>query len=163
MPQPHGARLLSMGNPEFEYVVYPSVSGFKKQVSKVTEVEPEFAIDRSVPLRMEVSFKMPDRSENVNEYFLSVPYIGDVAMAFIDGEMVLDNFWQGRPWIIGLDRFSNKIQQGKPMGFYFRPLRKDVPYLKDIPEKFIPDLSGSPVLEIGKVDIIPQYAVEIDI
>jgi Ni2+-binding GTPase involved in maturation of urease and hydrogenase len=38
-----------------------------------------------------------------------------------------------------------------------------VPYLKDIPEKFIPDLSGSPVLEIGKVDIIPQYAVEIDI
>ncbi len=163
VPQPHGARLLSMGNPEFEYVVYPSVSGFKKQVSKVTEVEPEFAIDRSVPLRMEVSFKMPDRSENVNEYFLSVPYIGDVAMAFIDGEMVLDNFWQGRPWIIGLDRFSNKIQQGKPMGFYFRPLRKDVPYLKDIPEKFIPDLSGSPVLEIGKVDIIPQYAVEIDI
>ena len=49
VPQPHGARLLSMGNPEFEYVVYPSVSGFKKQVSKVTEVEPEFAIDRSVP------------------------------------------------------------------------------------------------------------------
>ena len=50
---------------------------------------------------MEIGFteKATDTPQ-VNEYFLSVPYTGDVAMAFVDNTMVLDHFWQGMPWRI---------------------------------------------------------------
>lgn len=75
--------------------------------------------------------------------------------------MILDHFWQGEPWRIGLKRFSAKMAKGKPMGFYFRPLRRDVPYLDDIPSERIPSFADGSVLEIGEPQVIPEYVTSI--
>lgn len=162
LPENGNVKLLSLGNPTFEYVSYPSKQGFKSKTMTVDAVAPEFTVDKSVPCRMEVSFtETPDSKPQVNEYFLNVPYTGDVAMAFMDNAMILDHFWQGEPWKIGLKRFSDKMSKNKPIGFYFRALRENVPYLDDIPSERIPSFANGPVLEIGDPQIIPEYITSI--
>lgn len=162
MPTDEGVKLLSLGEPNIDYIVYPSKQGFKTQTASVEPVSPKATVDKSVPWRMEVTFT--DRAADtpqVNEYFISVPYTGDVAMAFLDNTMVLDHFWQGEPWRIGLNRFASKMSTGKPLGFYFRPLRPEAQFLPDIPVDRVPDLTGGPVLEIGDPVIIPEYVTTI--
>lgn len=162
VPESNGAKLLLLGKPEFNYVAYPSKQGFTTQTVKVDAVYPELKVDKSVPSRMEVTFtESAEIMPQVNEFFLNVPYTGDVAIAFLDNTMILDHFWQGEPWRIGLNRFSDKMTKGLPMGFYFRPLRKEVPYLSDIPADRIPDLSNGPVLDIATPTIIPEYTTTI--
>ncbi|MGM9735635.1 MAG: beta-galactosidase [Candidatus Cryptobacteroides sp.] len=151
-------RLLSMGNPDIDYIVYPSRNGFSAQTISVEPVAPIVGIDKSVPWRMEIEFtEKAEDYPQVNEFFLSVPYTGDLAMAFLDNTLILDHFWQGMPWRIGLNRFASKMDDGKPMGFYFRPLRPDAPFLPDIPKESVPDFSEGPVLEIGEPEIVPEY------
>mgnify|MGYP002070758978 CR=1 FL=1 len=155
-------KMLSLDNPNFEYIVYPSKQGFKKQTITVDSVSPKFTIDKSIPWRMEVCFTEDAKAQNqVNEYFLSVPYTGSVAMAFMDGAMILDHFWQGQPWKIALNRYADKMTKGEPMGFYFRPLRKEAKFLPDIPADRIPDFSEGPVLEISDPVILPEYITTI--
>lgn len=162
VPAAGQVKLLSLGKHRADYIVYPSKQGFKKQTVSVEPVSPKADVDKSVPWRMEVGFtERATDTPQVNEYFLSVPYTGDVAMAFMDNAMVLDHFWQGMPWRIGLNRFADKMSAGKPLGFYFRPLRAEAPFLPDIPAKFVPDFSQGPVLEIGEPQIIPEYVMTI--
>lgn len=164
MPVEGKVKLLSLGKNNVDYIVYPSKQGFKKQMVSVEAVSPEFTVDKSVPWRMEVNFKeKASQMPQVNEYFLNVPYTGDVAMAFLDNTMILDHFWQGRSWYIGLNRFADKMSNGKPLGFYFRPLRAEAPFLPDIQEELLPDLSNCPVLEIGEPQIIPEYVMTISL
>lgn len=155
-------KMLSLDNPNFEYIVYPSKQGFKKQTITVDSVSPKFTIDKSIPWHMEVCFTEDTKAQNqVNEYFLSVPYTGSVAMAFMDGAMILDHFWQGQPWKIALNRYADKMTKGEPMGFYFRPLRKEAKFLPDIPADRIPDFSEGSVLEISDPVILPEYITTI--
>lgn len=164
MPDDNNVKLLSLGKNKVDYIVYPSNMGFKKQSVAVDSVNPAITVDKSVPLRMEIHFnEKASDAPQVNEYFLSVPYTGDLAMAFLDNTMVLDHFWQGMPWCIGLNRFADKMSTGKPLGFYFRPLRQDAQFLPDIPTENIPDFSDGPVLEIGEPQIIPQYVMTIEL
>lgn len=159
VPEGDNVKLLSLGNNEISYVMYPSKDGFKSKAITVAAVNPVLAVDRSVAQRMEITFAdAAGDAPQVNEYFLSVPYTGDLAMAYLDNEMILDHFWQGKPWLIGLNRFSGKMADGRPMGFYFRPLRKDAPFLADLPEDVIPNLDHGPVLEIGVPVVIPEYS-----
>lgn len=164
MPEGNNVKLLSLGKNKVDYIVYPSNMGFKKQSVAVDSVNPAITVNKSVPLRMEIHFnEKASDAPQVNEYFLSVPYTGDLAMAFLDNTMVLDHFWQGMPWCIGLNRFADKMSAGKPLGFYFRPLRQDAQFLPDIPTENIPDFSDGPVLEIGEPQIIPQYVMTIEL
>lgn len=155
-------KLYSMGNPTFDYIVYPSKQGFKAQSVSVEAVAPQLTVDKSVPAHMEVTFK--DKAADlpqVSEYFLTVPYTGDVAMSFLDNTMVLDHFWQGMPWKIALNRFADKMSAGKPLGFYFRSLREGSQFLPDLPKEVIPDFSDGPVLEIGDPVIVPEYTTTV--
>lgn len=54
---------------------------------------------------MTVKIDQPDVPQ-VNDYFLRVNYVADVAMAFIGGYLVLDHYYYGIPWTIGLRRFK---------------------------------------------------------
>lgn len=164
-PQPDNkVKLLSLGKPDFDYVVYPSKEGFARRTVSVDPVAPQLSVDKSVPARMEVTFteKAADVPQ-VNEYFLKVAYTGDLAMSFLDNTMVLDHFWQGKPWLIALNRFAGKMSQGMPLGFYFRPLRPDAPFIADIPAESVPDLSAGAVLEIADPLIIPEYTTIIEL
>ena len=84
-------------------------------------------------------------------------------MAFINGSMVLDHFYYGAPWTIGLRRFRHELKE-HDMNFYFRPLRKESPFLIDLPNAAIPDFTQRNAnCQVKQVEVIPEYKVVISL
>lgn len=165
LPREDGADLLCLGRNTVDYIVYPSKQGFKSQTATVKTVAPQFDVKQAGPRRfsltahLNVGGDLPSPTQ-VQEYFLRIHYVGDVAMAFMKGQLVQDEFYHGEPWTIGLKRYYNDLKTD-PMTFYVRPLRADVPFLRDLPREVIPDFTNGPVVEIKKVEIIPEYRLQI--
>lgn len=159
LPAADGATLLSLGNHQVNYVVYPSKQGFKTQTASVAPVTPQFEVKKAGPRRMSVSVTQQAASQ-VQEYFLRINYVGDVAMAFMKGQLVQDEFYHGEPWTIGLKRYADDLKTD-PLTFYFRPLRANAPFLGDLPKKAVPDFANGPVVEIKNVEVIPEYKFNI--
>jgi len=97
---------------------------------------------------------------SVHEWFLSLDYTGDVAVAFQDNRVIGDNLWQGTgPWMIGLNRFA----EGGDIGFYIRPLSPTAPFLGTLPPENIPSFGEESLLEIREVKLVPQYRLDISL
>lgn len=162
LPDGDGISLQQLSDPEFRYVLYPSAAGWKEQVKSVEAVRPGCEVSRVGTRRMSVKFDpAAAAAPQVHEYFLKVDYVGDVAMAFLEGKMVQDEFWHGEPWMIGLKRHSAALGR-EPMSFYFRPINKGHECLQDLPADVQPDFSRSDaVLEIRSAEIVPQYQVKL--
>lgn len=161
LPSKGSVELLNLNNSNFEYIIYPSKEGFKKQILKVPDVKPKYSFKKVGSRRLTVNFEEED-IPHVKEYYLHLDYIGDVGMAFLDNTMVLDHFYFGKPWIIGLKRFSEQLKS-QDMNFYFRPLRENSSFLIDLPENAIPDFSKGSVCKINKVEILPEYVVRVNL
>lgn len=159
LPRKDGADLLCLGKNTVSYVVYPSMQGFKEQTVSVDEVKPEFEVRKAGSRRMSVSIAQQDASQ-VQEYFLRINYVGDVAMAFMKGQLVQDEFYHGEPWTIGLKRYRNDLKTD-PLTFYFRPLQSNAPFLRDLPKEAVPDFANGPVIDIKDVTVIPEYKFNI--
>lgn len=155
LPGEKGVRLLNMGNPVFRYVMYPSAKGFKEQTAEVPAVQPEYTSRKVGSRRLAVRFSGKDYPQ-VNDYFLRLNYVGDVAMAFLKGELVLDHFYYGAPWQISLKRFQQELAN-EELSFYIRPLRKNAPFLSDLPKEAVPYFSKGAVVRVDSVQIVPQY------
>ena len=165
LPSEQGADLLCLGEHQVRYVLYPSAQGFKEQTAMVTPVAPQYEVKKAGPRRMSVRIlddltHAASSNNQVQEYFLRIHYVGDVAMAFMKGQLVQDEFYHGEPWTIGLRRYTTDLKSD-PLTFYFRPLRADAPFLRDLPHNAIPDLSRGPVVDIQSVEVIPQYKMSI--
>lgn len=155
LPEAGRVRLLNMGDPVLRYVEYPSAKGFKEQMKEVPSVQPEYTFRKVGSRRLAVRFSGKEYPQ-VNDYFLRLDYTGDVAMAFLKGELVLDHFYYGAPWQISLKRFQQELTD-EELGFYIRPLRKNAPFLSDLPGEAVPDFSKGSVVRIDSVQVVPQY------
>ena len=155
-----GAELLSLGENKVEYIVYPSKHGFKTQVAEVQAVTPDFKYTQRTSRHSSLHFIEPANTPQVQEYFLHIDYTADVAMAFLDGVLCHDEFWQGQPWTIGLKRHAEKLRS-QDMTFYFRPLKEQPWVRRDLPAEVIPVFSHGPVLDIKGVSIVPEYKMDI--
>lgn len=160
LPGKGEAQLLNLGNNKFEYILYPSKQGFKSQTTEVAAVKPDFSFKKVGARRLTVHFEDNEPTPQVQEYFLRLNYTGDVAMAFMNGTMVLDHFYHGVPWTIGLKRFSEQMKK-EDLGFYFRPLHPDAPFLIDLPKEVVPDFSKGSVCTVNQVEVIPEYVTTI--
>jgi beta-galactosidase len=97
----------------------------------------------------------------INDFFLNVDYKGDDAMAFINGELVADDFYYGKTWQIGLKKLMD-MPDHKEMVFYFRPLYAKAPFYEDFSADLIPDFSTNKhFLKINEITIKPEYKVKI--
>lgn len=98
------------------------------------------------------------RMEGVHDLLLSVPYVGDRGLAFIDGELVADHFYYGEPWEISLKRFDPALVKD-PMILVFHPMLKDYAYMIDLEySRLKPDFGqGDRFMEIGEFEIIPVF------
>lgn len=154
-------RLTQLGNPAFQYVAYPSRQGFRPFTASVAEAKAELTCDTHVPCRMAVGVKTPVAPQ-VREWFLSVDYTADVIQAFMGGGLVLDDFWMAAPWRIGLKRFAAQLAAGETLNFYIRPLRAGAPFLVDMPAEAVPSFKDGPVARWNKVELVPEYTVEVE-
>ena len=155
LPEAGRVRLLNMGDPVFRYVEYPSAKGFKEQMKEVPSVQPEYTFRKVGSRRLAVRFSGKEYPQ-VNDYFLQLDYTGDVAMAFLKGELVLDHFYYGAPWKISLKRFQQELTD-EELSFYIRPLWKNAPSLSDLPGEAVPDFSKGSVARVDSVQVVPQY------
>lgn len=161
LPHTDGFTLLSLGKNKMDYILYPSRNGWKQQHVEVDSVNIPIESRAIGGRRLAIRIQQPEKPQ-VNEYFLKINYVADVAMAFINGSMVLDQFYHGAPWLIGLKRFKQQLQMNGEMNFYFRPLSKNASFLNDLPSSAIPDFGQqNKLLHINNIEIIPEYKVNI--
>lgn len=71
--------------------------------------------------RMSLEFS-PENFEGVKQLILRIAYEGDVGYAFINGEMIHDNFCNGAPWEIDLYPYREKLVK-HGMYLYISPKR----------------------------------------
>jgi beta-galactosidase len=102
-----------------------------------------------------------DIFEGVSNIFLSITYEGDTQAAYIDNQLISDNFYAGEPMIIGLRRFESDLKKMEII-LLITPL-KDLRriYL----EKSIKNQYKLNLLEalIKSINVIPQYKAEFTI
>jgi hypothetical protein len=94
-----------------------------------------------------------DALAGVGDVFLEIRYVGDVARLYAGDELLNDNFYNGTPWRISLDRYRDAIRRG-PLELRILPLRGDAPIY--IPASHRPDIQGQRAELLG-VTAIPAY------
>lgn len=126
--------LLSLGNPHFAYTVYEPKHGFCEYSVDVPEAFPVAEITPAGQRHCAVRMELPEVSQ-VQEYFLRMDFVGDVAHAYLGNRMVHDVFYTGDPWLIGLKR-HRVLLKDESMNFYIRPFngRCEVRDVSIIPE-----------------------------
>lgn len=92
----------------------------------------------------------------VSGEFLRIAYEGDVARLYVDGKLFTDNFYNGTPWLIGLDRIPS--QQWDKLELKILPLREHAPIY--LPENAWPAFpAGGAVVRVKDVQVLPEYEV----
>jgi hypothetical protein len=59
----------------------------------------------------------------MKDVMLQINYTGDIGQAFIDGDMIADNFWNGAVWEIGLREFAERLADN-PLTLYIVPIKE---------------------------------------
>lgn len=101
----------------------------------------------------------PQAMDDLSGLYLQVSYQGDVARLYSAHRLLTDDFYNGQPWWIGLDRFLDR-RGLTTFDLSILPLRKDAPVYFEIqdPPSFAPN--G----QIGKLDglsLVPEYQLTI--
>lgn len=148
MPQANFGKVETVGSDFISHYLIRLPAVFPK-------VRPEKIADNKYLLQFSL-----DPKPYVSDYFLTINYVADVAMAFIDGKLVADDFYYGQPWTIGLKKF---ITQTMPeMVIYMRPLYPDAKFLQDLPSNTIPDFKKkNTYLQLNSVNIAAEYCVKV--
>ena len=97
----------------------------------------------------------PGALDGVHDVFLSIDYVGDVGRAYLDGRLVADDFYYGRPWEIGLKRFAPEILE-KGLLLKFLPLSQDAPIY--IAPEHRPDFGeAGEILQVRSIRAAVEY------
>jgi hypothetical protein len=92
--------------------------------------------------------------------FLRITYEGDVARLYADGKLLTDNFYNGKPWVIGLDRVPCRAWDRLELKIL--PLRNQAPIY--LPEGARPAASASgQILNLKEVQVVPEYETILDL
>ncbi len=91
-------------------------------ILRTEEKKPQAEIAHTAALKYTV--KVPeDFMEGLKDVLLQIRYKGDIGYAFINGEMVHDNFWNGDLWEIGLRTLAEKLKKD-PLTISITPLKE---------------------------------------
>jgi hypothetical protein len=173
VPGGNSITILSRGNSKPGFEVYPNLA--PKAISsdaKLSEANVEstsvsaFVVtlpEWSFPVKStrfgekKFSLKLPDLTLGLNDVFLQIDYTGDTAMGFMNGKLVVDEFYKNMPWDIGLRNLLS-IDSSREMVFYIRPLYKNATYLKDLNQESLPDFGkAKSLLKVNSLKFIPEY------
>ncbi|RUS46676.1 beta-galactosidase [Cohnella sp. AR92] len=92
----------------------------------------------------------------VKEALLRVDYAGDIGYAFIDGDLINDNFSNGKTWEIGLKRFEERLVR-EGMYLYVSPIRKGSMVNSNTTMAGWSSNAAELIAELSNVSIVPVY------
>ena len=98
-------------------------------------------------------------SSTAPQYFLRIHYTGDVAHLSASDHLLTDDFYSGRPWLVGLTRFAPQLaQSGGKLTLSIYPLRPNPPIF------FEPGLepkADAPPASVSSVELVTQYTLRL--
>jgi hypothetical protein len=128
----------------------PSEPVRKGQYNALAPVDADF--ERAAIFRLQVP---KDALTGLSDLFLRIRYTGDVARLYRDKRLLMDDFYNGRVWEIGIKRFASEVSRG-PLEIKITPLRKDAPIY--LPAKSWPEFSPSgEIANILEITAEPEY------
>jgi len=93
--------------------------------------------------------------EGLSELYLRVGYQGDVARLSVGRRLLLDDFYNGLDWEIGLRRFLDPARSNS-FELSILPLRKDAPVYFETPND--PDFSlNGQTVKLDGASLVPEY------
>jgi hypothetical protein len=103
--------------------------------------------------------KLPAKLDLSLNPILRIRYLGDVARLTLNGKFIDDNFYSGREFDLGLNRYSPEILAGD-LHLEILPLRKNAPIFLE--SKARPDFGANESLaKLHSVEIINRQQVEL--
>lgn len=168
-----GLRLESIGAEKVELSIFPKLEGelsltgageleaaedgplFRSYILRMPRKEPGFQVERVRADKAVLAFEA-DAFDGLKEALMEIRYEGDIGYAFIDGEMVSDNFCNGLPWEIGLKRIREQLVE-KGMYLYISPVRKGAFVRSQSTMAGWSEQAVAQKAELGNIRIVPVY------
>lgn len=146
-------RSIAMG--QQKVAAMPTDSDFEKAAvwSLSVSAEQHPSIKTSQLMTMDLQ---PSALEEPDNYFVQVCYEGDCARIYADGQLVMDNFWNGKPMLI---RLSDLV--GKKIELRILPLKSDAPIYLQKEQKAI--LNAAPngiLLNLKEIKVVKKCTIQ---
>jgi len=100
-----------------------------------------------------------DDWQGADNLFLVVHYDGDVARLDAGGKLLDDDFYNGEPWTIGLDRFRKTITE-TGLELEILPRRAHAPIFLERRYRGSPG-NRAQIVDLKSVQLIPQYQLQL--
>ncbi|MFB3162431.1 beta-galactosidase [Neobacillus sp. 179-J 1A1 HS] len=100
--------------------------------------------------------------DDMKELLLQIEYVGDIGYAFIDGELIHDNFCNNNTWEIGLHQHKKDLIT-KGMYIYISPLKEDSFVKSDSPMAARAEVINNQIAVIKSIKVTAIREIEIDI
>ncbi|MDR0894417.1 MAG: beta-galactosidase [Prevotellaceae bacterium] len=134
---------------------------FTEYTVEVPAVQPRYEAKEVSSRRYTFAMSKTQFTENVSDLLLDIDYVGDNAVAFIDGHMINDHLYYGNSWQIGLKQYAETLD-AKGMYFYFRPMPRNASYLIDFDADKQPVFEGQTLCKINGLKVIPEYEIRLE-
>lgn len=95
---------------------------FKEYKKTISVSHPGLEVKMANQNKAMIHFQ-PEAFDDVKELLLQIDYAGDIGYAFIDGELIHDNFCNNNTWEIGLQQHKQDLL-AKGMYLYISPLKE---------------------------------------
>lgn len=101
-----------------------------------------------------------DAFEGAKEALLRIDYTGDIGYAFIDGELIHDNFSNGKTWEIGLKRHAERLKKDG-MYVYISPIRQGSFVNGNTTMAGWSENAAVTIAELSDIGIVPVYELSL--
>lgn len=152
LEKPEGFQLISRET-DNTVLVFP---GFRSYRIRFPEAKPQLVVKKISDQKYTV--QLLSGMEGLHDVFLETDYVGDRAMAFIDGQMVTDHFFHDRTWELGLRNFASELKS-KEILLFFHPVYSTYGYLGDLKTKL--EFVNNQYLKVNGIKAVPEYSAEI--
>ncbi|MMZ50717.1 Beta-galactosidase precursor [compost metagenome] len=134
---------------------------FKTYRLKAPKREIHFNLKKINDDKLTIDFEI-DAFHGIKEALLRIDYTGDIGYAFMDGELINDNFCNHTTWEIGLKAFEHRlIEQG--LYVYVSPIRKGKVLNSNTTMAGWKETAKERIVDIGAVSIVPVYEIRLTV
>lgn len=93
---------------------------------------------------------------SLKEALLQVDYKGDIGYAFMDNELIHDNFHNGATWEIGLKHLEKDLKN-QPIYLLISPVKEDRVVKSDSPMAARSEIANNEIAEVNRISVQPIY------
>lgn len=130
---------------------------FTKYSFKINKKEVSIDVNKKKNSKATINIAQ-EQFEGLKDIFLRIDYEGDIGYAFINGDLINDNFWNGNTWEISLGRFEERLKE--EMYIYISPIRKGSKVTNDTTMAGRVELAEEEIAEIKSIKAVPVYEIE---